>query len=477
MTSWRGRSSWPSRPACDGGVAARLRRVALLPAFGLGAIVVSFMQALVVPAVGTIARDLDVGLSAAGWAVTVNLLACAVLTPLLSRLGDVHGRRRLLLWAMGACLSGSLLAATTASLTLLLVARVLQGASGAVFPLAVGVLRDELPTPGATRATAVVSGMLSLGAGLGLVLGGVLLDGGGSYHRLFWLAAAVSAVAVAALAWAVPGPRAVHLADGRPPLDVGGALLLALGLLALLLGLSEASRWGPGSPATAGCVVVGLAVLAAWLRWEHRAPAPLVDPRAMAARPVLVTNVAGLFVGLANFACFLGVTALAQVPSAPVGYGFGASVLTTAVVFLLPATLCSAAIAPLGGEIVHRIGGRGAMIGGGVIGVAGFAVLAVGREDAAAVVGGAVLVLCSVSVAYAAMPALLAAEVHAAHTAVANSVNSVARWIGGALGSALVVTLVAGRQVPPEPAFIAVFTLGALGCAAGTALVARGLPS
>ncbi len=453
-----------------------VRRAALLPAFGLGAVVVSFMQALVVPAIATIARDLEVSPTAAGWAVTINLLACAVLTPLLSRLGDLHGRRRLLLWSMGACLAGSVLAAATSSLALLLAARVLQGASGAVFPLAVGVLRDELPVAGATRATAIVSGMLSLGAGLGLVLGGLLLHGGGSFHRLFWLAAAVSAAGLAALAWAVPAPRTAA-PPGRTRLDLVGAMLLTLGLLALLLGLSEASRWGPTAPATLGCVALGLAILAAWVRWEHHTPTPLVDPRAMSARPVLVTNLAGLFVGLANFACFLGITQLAQVPAAPQGYGFGASVLTTAVVFLLPATLCSAAVAPLGGEIVHRLGGRGAMIGSGVLGVAGFAGLAVAHADTMTVIAGTILVLCSVSIAYAAMPALLAAEIAAAHTAVANSINSVARWVGGALGSALVVTLVAGQRVPPESAFVAVFVLGALGCAAGTALVARGLPS
>lgn len=453
-----------------------MRRAALLPAFGLGAVVVSFMQALIVPAIATIARDLDVSPAAAGWAVTVNLLACAVLTPLLSRLGDLHGRQRLLLWSMGACLAGSLMAAATSSLALLLAARVLQGASGAVFPLAVGVLRDELPVAGATRATAIVSGMLSLGAGLGLVLGGLLLHGGGSYHRLFWLAAAVSAAGFAALAWAVPAARTAA-PHGRTRLDLVGATMLTLGLLALLLGLSEASRWGPTAPATLGCVVLGLVILAGWVRWEHHTPAPLVDPRAMAARPVLVTNLAGLFVGLANFACFLGITQLAQVPAAPEGYGFGASVLTTAVVFLLPATLCSAAVAPLGGEIVHRLGGRGAMIGSGVLGVAGFAGLAVAHAETVTVIAGTILVLCSVSIAYAAMPALLAAEIAAAHTAVANSINSVARWVGGALGSALVVTLVAGQRVPPESAFVAVFALGALGCAAGTALVARGLPT
>jgi MFS family permease len=451
--------------------AGRARRAALLPAFGLGAIVVSFMQALVVPAVDGIARTLNTSPATAGWAVTVNLLACAVLTPLLGRVGDLHGKRIVLLGALGACLAGSLLAAATSSLWLLLIARVLQGASGGVFPLAVGILRDELPAGRVTRATAVVSGMLSLGAGIGLVLTGVLTQGGADYHRIFWLAAAVSAVALLALAWTVPS-RPRHRA-GR--LDVLGTLILAAGLMALLLGLSETSRWGAGSAATLGCLVAGLAILAAWLWWERRVPAPLVDPRMMARRGVLVTNAAGLFVGLANFGCVLGVTRLAQVPRVPGGYGFGESVLTTALVYLLPATLVSAIAAPLGGELVHRLGGRRAMVGSGLLGATGFAGLALAHQARWSVVGSAILVLCSVSVAYAAMPALLADEVEPDHTAVANSINSVARWIGGAIGSALVVSFLAER-IPPESAFVAVFLVAATGCATGTLLVARGLP-
>jgi MFS family permease len=439
-----------------------VRRRALLPAFGLGAITVSFMQALVVPAVDDIARALGTSSATAGWAVTANLLACAVLTPLLGRVGDLHGKRLVLLWALAACVAGSVLAAATSSVWALMVARVLQGASGGVFPLAVGILREELPAERVVQTTAVVSGMLSFGAGLGLVLTGVLTHGGHDYHRIFWLAAGVSAAAMAALAWTVPR-RPRHLA-GR--IDVAGAALLGLWLLPLLLGLSQASRWSPA--AVLACVAAGVVGALAWWWWERRADAPLVDPVMMGRRPVLVTNVAGLFVGLANFACVLSVTRLAQ-------DGFGASVLTTALVFLLPATLLSAAAAPLGGELVHRAGGRVAMLVAGVLGTGGFLALAAGHDVRAVVIGAAILVLCSVSVAYAAMPALLAAEVPGEHTAVANSINSVARWIGGAAGSALVVSLLAG-DAPSEGAFVAVFLIGAAGCAASTLLVARWLP-
>jgi predicted MFS family arabinose efflux permease len=450
----------------DGGVGGRGR--ALLPAFGLGAITVSFMQALVVPAVGDIAATLDVSDATAGWAVTSNLLACAVLTPLLGRLGDLRGRRMVVLWAIGACLLGSVLAAVTSSLPLLLLARVLQGASGGVFPLAVGILRAELPPGRVVQATAVVSGMLSFGAGLGLVLTGVLTGGGADYHRIFWVAALVSALALGALAWAVPRRVAGSArADdpAREGLDLFGAALLGGGLLGLLLALSQATRWS-ALPLVASALA-GVAFLLAWAAWERRAPSPLVDPATMGRRPVLVTNAAGLFVGLANFGCVLSVTRLAQ-------DAFDASVLTTALVYLLPGTLCSAVAAPLGGELVARAGGRAVMLLAGAMGALGYVALAAGHGAPAVVVGAAIAVMCSISLAYAAMPALLAAEVPGAQTAVANSINSVARWVGGAAGSALVVSLLSG-SAPSDGAFVAVFAIGATGCALSTLLVARGL--
>lgn len=451
----------------DGGAGGRGRP--LLPAFGLGAITVSFMQALVVPAVGDIAATLDVSNAAAGWAVTSNLLACAVLTPLLGRLGDLRGRRMVLLYAIGACLVGSVLAAVTTSLPLLLLARVLQGASGGVFPLAVGILRAELPPGRVVQATAVVSGMLSFGAGLGLVLTGVLTGGGADYHRIFWLAALVSALALGALAWAVPrrGTATAHATDGSAGegLDLFGAALLGGGLLGLLLALSQATRWGAAP--LAASAAAGLAFLLAWALWERRTPTPLVDPATMARRAVLVTNAAGLFVGLANFGCVLSVTRLAQ-------DAFDASVLTTSLVYLLPGTLCSAVAAPVGGELVARAGGRAVMLLAGTLGAVGYVALAAGHGAPAVVVGAAIAVMCSISLAYAAMPALLAAEVPGAQTAVANSINSVARWVGGAAGSALVVSLLSG-SAPSDGAFVAVFAIGATGCALSTLLVARGL--
>ena len=172
----------------------------LLPTLAMVVMTVSILQTMVVPIVGTIGEQLGVGTTAAGWVLTANLLAAVVATPVIGRLADLYGKRRVLLSVLGLVLVGSLLAAATDSLALLLAGRVLQGVSYALFPIALALLRDEMPGVKLVGAMAVVSGTLSVGAGLGLILTGVLTSDGADYHRVFWLTAGILVVAFA-LSW------------------------------------------------------------------------------------------------------------------------------------------------------------------------------------------------------------------------------------------------------------------------------------
>src|SRR4051794_5920865 len=255
---------------------------ALLPALALTVMVVAVLQTLVVPVVGQIGAALQVSTSAVGWTITANLLAAAVATPVLGRLGDVHGRRPVLLGILAVVALGSLLAAVTTSLPLLLVGRVLQGASYGLFPLSMAVLRDELPADRLTGAMAVVSGTLGVGGGLGLVLTGLLTRGGGDYHRIFWLSLGVTLAAFVLAARTVPDRRPA--VRGRT--DWLGAFVLGLALVLLLLPLSQGHNWGWASATTLGCFVGSAVVFLAWLTLENRVPAPLVAPQMLRSGPL-----------------------------------------------------------------------------------------------------------------------------------------------------------------------------------------------
>ncbi|WP_305783827.1 MFS transporter [Symbioplanes lichenis] len=440
-------------------------------------LLVSALQTLVVPVVADIRTELGVSASAAGWVVTANLLAAAVLTPMLGRLGDLHGRRPVMLGVLVVVLLGGVLAATTSSLPLLLAARVAQAAAFGLFPLAIGVLREELPPHRLTGAMALVSGMLSVGAGFGLAVTGLLMRDGGDYHRLFWLAAALTAIGLAGV-WMLP--RRAGAATGT--LDWAGAGLLGLGLVLLLLPLEEGNGWGWASARVLGSLAAAAVVLAAFVLVERRVTYPLVSTRMLSHRPIVMANAAGLFLGFAMFAVFLAVSGLVQTPPALAGYGFGASVLAASLVYLLPGTAAGVVTAPLGGRLVARFGAKATLVLAAAVAGAGFALLAALHSATWEVVLGALIVNTGVTFGYAALPALLVAHVAPAETGIANSVNSIARSVGMSLGTAFVVTMSTRNPIPGplplprEEQFVTVFVAGAVLAAIAAVAVARLLP-
>jgi predicted MFS family arabinose efflux permease len=253
--------------------------------------------------------------------------------------------------------------------------------------------------------------------------------------------------------------------------------VLGAGLVLLLLPLSQGHTWGWGSPATVGCLTGSALVLAGWVVLQRRRREPLVRPALLADRRTVVPNVAGLMTGVGLFVSFLAVLQYVQAPPAVTGYGFGASVMQASVVYLLPGGVLGILVAPVAGGVVARVGALPTLTLGGAAGLAGFLLLAFLRGAPWLVVLAGLLTQLAVTVAYAALPALVVQAVRPEETGVANAVNSIARSVGQALGSTLAVTVVAGSLDPATglPRASA-FTLVALvGVGSAAAVVLAGL--
>ncbi|MEU1916552.1 MFS transporter [Streptomyces massasporeus] len=412
---------------------------------GLAAMVVSMMQTLVVPILGIIQSDLKATTANVSWVTTATLLSAAVFTPLLGRFGDQHGKKPTLVGVLIVMIAGSVLAATTTSLTWLIVGRVMQGAATAIFPLALSVLREEIRPEKLHGAMALVSGTLAFGSGLALVGAGLLTRGSDpDYHRVFWLAAVLAVVALAGVLITVPASRTKT--GGRT--DWLGALTLGMLLVLLLLPISQGHEWGWTSGRTLGAFAGAVVMTGVWVLTESRVKDPMVDMKMFVHRPVLFTNLAGLLLGFAMFTHFIGVSYLVQMPEDLVGYGFGASVLAASVVYLLPTTLVSLIGAQFGGVLVGRLGARFTLAAGACFGVLGFTWLTTAHDTTASVIGAGMLIGLAISFGYASMPALIVAGVPAHQTGIANGINSISRSVGSAVASAVITSLLASKSVP-----------------------------
>lgn len=446
----------------------------LIATLSVVALTVAVLQTAVVPILGVISRQLHAAPVDVSWAVTANLLAAAASTPLLGRLADLHAKKRLLMAVLAVVLAGSLLAAATSSLPLLITARVLQGASFSLYPIGVSILREELPPGRLLGAMAVISGVLGFGGGAGLVITGVLMRGDASYHRVFWFTVIFTVLVIVAVAVVVPSrPR-----SETGTVDWVGALGLAVGLSAVLLAVTQGNTWGWASPRTVVGGGGGLAVLAIWWWWERRRPQPLVSTAMLSRRPILLTNIATVSVGMGLYCAFLGLAGYVQAPVSS-GYGTGASVLYASVVFLLPGALAGFLTALASGRWIDRHGARRVLVTGAAIGVLGFVILAALDHAYWPAIVAAVLVNAYISLAYGALPALVVREVGPGETGVATSMNAISRTLGGSVAAAVVAVLLSRPSptgYPPESSFTAIFALGAVTGVVAMALIAASNP-
>lgn len=440
---------------------------------------VSLMQTLVVPLLPDFPRLLDTTSDNASWLVTVTLLTSAVATPILSRLADMHGKRRMIVLALLALLAGSLLGAASDSLAVLIVARALQGFASALIPIGISTMRDELPPEKIGGAVALMSATLGIGAAVGLPLSGVIYEAFG-WQAVFWASAAMSMVMLVLVLTLVPesGVRT----PGR--FDWLGAILISIALTALLLGISKGGVWGWTSQWTLLSFMVAILVFALWAPWELRTGEPLIDLRTSARRPVLLTNIASLLAGFAMFTNLLVTTQQFQIPVAS-GIGFGLGV-TEAGLAMLPGGILMVLMAPVSASVTRRFGARITLVVG--LSVTGFGYVVRVLLDASIiqVMFGVAVVSIGIAASFAAMPVLIMQSVPISETAAANGLNTVVRSIGTSTCSATVAAVlaagtVAGGAYPSATALHSMSWLAAaaafLGASVGFLVPARGMPA
>ncbi|WP_299530652.1 MFS transporter [uncultured Streptomyces sp.] len=412
----------------------------LVPVLAFAGITVAVMQTLLVPVIKDLPGLLDTDPSNATWVMTATLLAGAVATPIMGRLGDLYGKRRMLLASLAVMVVGSLICAVTDDLTVMIAGRALQGFAMGAIPLGIGIMRDELPPEKLGSAMALMSSSIGVGGGLALP-GAALIAQHADWHALFLSSAALGVLAMALTALVVPEPPL------RAPggFDLVGALGLSLGLVCLLLPITKGSDWGWTSPLTLALIGASLVVLVAWGLFELRSPAPLVDLRTSARREVLLTNLASIMVGVAFYAVSLVLPQLLQLPVST-GYGLGQSMIVAGLC-VAPLGLTMMFVAPVYARLSARRGPKVSLM-------LGLLIIAVGYGAGLGLMSApwqtvviAVVLGAGIGLAYSSLPALIIGAVDPSETGAANGLNTLMRSIGTSVSSAVIGMVLANTSV------------------------------
>lgn len=420
-----------------------------------GAGVFSMLQSLIAPALPTVQHALHTSQSTATWVMTAYLLSASVFTPILGRVGDLIGKKRTLVAVLVTVAVGCLLAALAPTIGLLIVARVVQGVGGALFPLSFGIIRDEFAPSEVSGSISNLSAVIAAGGGVGMVAAGPIVSAL-DYRWLFWIPVAI--VAAATLIAVRYVPESPHRAEGN--VNWLGAGLLSAWLVALLLPLSQASvwGWGWGSARVLGLFAAAVVLFALWLFTEARSRTPLIDLRVMRLPAVWTTNTAALLFGAGMYAIWSFLPGFVQTPSSA-GYGFGASV-TAAGLLMLPMLVAMFLSGVLSGRLEPVLGAKALLTAGAALGAVACGFLALWHDEQWQVALVAGLFGLGIGLAFASMANLIVGSVPADQTGAATGMNANIRTIGGSIGVAVTSVLVTGRLQPSGLPYASGYTHG-----------------
>jgi EmrB/QacA subfamily drug resistance transporter len=430
-----------------------------LAVLAVSALAYALLQTMVAPALPEIQHELGASTTSVTWVLTVYLLTASVATPIVGRLGDMFGKERVLVMVLIAFAAGCVLCALSSSIEILVLGRAIQGAGGAVFPLAFGIIRDEFPRERVATGIGLISATFGIGGGAGLVLSGLIVDNL-DYTWIFWFGLVMTIVAIVATHLFVPESPVKSPAK----IDWTGAALFSAALVCLLLAVSEGSRWGWTSGRILGLFLAAAVLLVIWGRFELRVAQPLVDMRLLRLRGVWTTNLTGALTGFGMFGSFILTPQFVQAPEST-GYGFGADVLGAGL-FLLPSSAVMLFAGPLAGAMASRFGSKVPLLIGTGLTSLSFAMLALAHDERWHIYLAVAVLGLGIGLSFASMANLIVEAVPQAQTGEATGMNTIMRTVGGAIGAQLSASIVAGHVLagtglPSESGYTQAFVLGA----------------
>lgn len=410
--------------------------IVLLLALIAAALTSSLEASMIYAALPTIIRETG-NLRGAGWLVTAFLLMFAGSAAIGGRIGDLYGRRRMLLAILALCLMGSALSAFCADFTWVIVGRAIQGLSGAILPLCYGLCSEHLARDKVPMGVSAVSGVYGL-AGIFGFLTGAALSQYGHWQQIFLASSGIALVSIIVVAMVVP-PSVSTARDQS--LDIVGGALFVPALFLILIGATEAPKWRLGWQIVLATIGAGIVLMLYWVRYEWRHPHPLISVRLMRIPEIRIANALNAFAGLGSFQLIMIVFMLLQ-QQPDTGVGFGISALIAASL-KIPGSIATGAGAPFAGWIASRSSPRAALLVSGAVQTCAWTVLCSSTTYLPGVIVGLTLGSLASGMLLSAVPVLILQVVPPARSSESTGTAGATLAVAMAVGSQLVLLLLA----------------------------------
>ncbi len=420
--------------------AALKPHMGLIVALWIAEITGSFETSMVIAAMRSLIEDFG-DPAKVGWLLTAYAIVGAAVAAVVGRLGDIFGRKKMMVLALAIGAIGSLISAVSTDFGWVLAGRIMQGMTGAILPLSIGLVRENLPRDHVPMGVGLMISGASLGTAAGLVLGGWIADNY-SWQGIFWASAGFCLTALVAIViWTPRSPvrGSVHGVDWL------SGILFAPGVMAVLFYVGGLKDHGPVEPLRLSIFAIGALLIALWVRRSLTSADPLLDIRLFRNRNVAVANGVTALVALSSLQITLVFSILLQSPTWT-GIGIGVTALLAGLA-KLPSNLLSTFAGPLSGWLTGRGGGRMAMIAGGSLAALGWLAIWFVHDSYLQIV----IILCVISfgttILFAVGPTILADAAPPDRTSEVSGMLTVIRGLFMGIGAMMVTQLLASETV------------------------------
>lgn len=423
----------------------------LIAALWVAEVTGSFETAMILAALKKLIEDFG-NPAMVGWLITGYLIVGAAIAAVVGRLGDLFGRRRVLIVVLAIGAIGSLISALSTNFPVLLAGRLMQGVTGAILPLCIGLVHENMPKDRAPMAIGLMISGASIGTAAGLVVGGMIVDQF-SWHGIFFTSAGLCVTAALATLAFVP------VSIRRPSMhavDWMSGLAFAPGVALVLVYFSMGKSWGWGNPMSLGALALGVALVAWWVRRSLASANPLIAIRSFADRTIAVGGAVTALVSMSTLQITVFFSLLLQAPAWTVA-GLGLTA-TMAGLAKLPSNLSSTFAGPLGGWLAGRGGGRIALVVGGLITTAGWLLWFVLEIDSFALAVAQLIVISfGATMLFSVAPTVIAQASPPERISEISGMLTVIRQLFLGIGAQMVTTLLAvdvvrrGDEIYPSP--------------------------